>query len=138
MERKEEDKRPLLEKLISTSITNSCKIPSFIDCKFEDSHTAWNIMSDILNLITELIDYKIKSKDEMKKFYDTFMILEANFIKVKSNTLYNKCVSHINKLMYHYLDYALENEEFETVANFKAFKILKDKNPRHITKYLNK
>lgn len=138
MERKEEDKRPLLEKLISTSITNSCKIPSFIDSKVKDHHTAWNIMSDILNLITELIDYKIKSKDEMVKFYDAFMILEANFIKVKSNTLYSKCVGHINKLMYHYLDYALENEEFETVANFKAFKILKDKNPRHITKYLNK
>ncbi len=127
--------RPHLMNLINSAITNSCQIPNFIDPKQLEHYTAWNITSDILNEIGYLVDFKVRSDKEMKEFYEAFVILESNYVKV-GDKIYKKCVSYINKILWSYLDYALKNEEFETVANFKKFKILKDKNPRLITLYL--
>lgn len=129
------NKRPYLMKLIDYSITNSCQIPIFIDPKEVEHHTAWNITSDILNEVTYLIDCKIHTAIEMQEFYESFVILESNYIKI-NNKLYKKCVSYINKLFRVYLEYALNNEEYETAANFRSFIILKNKNPNLINKYL--
>jgi len=114
------------EKLYCLVIKDAKTIPDFINAKSTQHKQAYDIINQLLVLISELVVPYFKTDKAIVDFYFKFLDVEMSLSYLESNSLYILCVDHIDKLIKKYITASLEYEDFETHQNLKKLESLRN------------
>jgi len=114
------------EKLYCLVIKDAKTIPDFINAKSTQHKQAYDIINQLLVLISELVVPYFKTDKAIVDFYFKFLDVEMALSYLESNSLYILCVDHIDKLIKKYITASLEYEDFETHQNLKKLESLRN------------
>jgi len=118
--------RTTLTEIFDKIISDSKRIPAFINTTSEDHHRAFLIVSDLLTELANIVLPRIMTDKEIFKFLIGFEETASSFEMVESMPLYLSCTSYINKRIEKYIDISKSLDEWETVSNLTKFKEYRD------------